>query len=107
MYNNELKNLDLITPIIEKNSDHVFHLYVIRTKLRNKLMQFLKNRNISTSIHYPTPVHLQKAYKELKKSHSMSISEKVSKEIISLPIFPEMTDKQALYISKSIKKFFK
>ena len=107
IYNRELKNLDLITPTIEKHSEHVFHLYVIRTKLRNKLMKYLKRKKISTSIHYPTPVHLQKAYKELKKSRKMSVSEKISKEIISLPIFPEMTPKQALFICKCIKQFFK
>ena len=106
IYNKELKNLDLIIPTTEQNSEHVFHLYVIRTKKRNQLIKFLKRKKINTSIHYPYPVHLQKAYQGLKKSNNMNVSEKISKEIISLPIFPEMTLKQIMYICKSIKQFF-
>jgi len=73
---------------------HSYHLYVIKTKKRDKLFTELKKRNVDVRIHYPIPVHKQKIYFSQNKTLSLPITEKTVKEIISLPIFPEMTEKQ-------------
>lgn len=85
-----------------------YHLYIIRTKRRKELADFLGSKGIATGIHYPTPVHLQRAYSSLGlKEGDFPVSEKVSKEILSLPMFPELTEKQIAYVGDSIKSFFK
>lgn len=96
------------TPIIDKKARSVFHLYVIQTPKRNKLLNYLSQKGIQTGIHYPKPLHLQKALKNLGyKKGAFPIAEKVSSQILSLPIYPELTFKQQDYIVESIKSFFK
>ena len=104
MYNKLLNGV--VTPYELPNSKHVYHLYVIRTKKRDELQQYLSSKGISTGIHYPTPIHLQEAYKEYNlKPGSYPISEKVSGEILSLPMFPELTEEQITYVTDKIKEF--
>ena len=105
LYNKYLKNTDLILPIEDKNAKHVYHLYVIRTKNRNKLQKYLKNNGIQTLIHYPLPVHKQKYYKF--KNQNLPETEIASNEILSLPIFPGLTEKEIKYIAKTIQKWEK
>lgn len=89
----------------EGNNKHVFHLYVIQTDERDKLKDYLKNKGITTGIHYPTPIHLQPAYKEFKNL-KLPITEEVCKNILSLPIFPEMSNEQVKYVIEKVKEFF-
>ncbi len=71
------------------NKNHVYHLYVLRTKLRNKMIKYLKTRNINLSIHYENPIHKMKPYKKyFSNSCYLPNSEKFSKEIFSLPLHP-------------------
>lgn len=108
IYNGLLKNLPIITPEIPKDSEHVFHLYVIRYKKRDQLAEFLGSKGISTGLHYPIPIHLQKAYANLgHKKGDFPVSEKLSQEILSLPMFPELKDLEVEFIASSIKKFLK
>ncbi len=105
LYTSLLKNI-LITPKESQDTKHVFHLYVVRSSNRDKLREFLKNKDIDTGIHYEKPIHLQKAYSELGyKPGSLPIAEKVMKEIISLPIYPAITSEQIIYVVDSIKEF--
>ncbi len=84
-YLENINNKKIILPTVITNTHHVWHLFVIRTEQRNKLKQYLTDSGIETLIHYPIPVHKQKAYKEL--NHEIyPISEKVHNEILSLPI---------------------
>jgi dTDP-4-amino-4,6-dideoxygalactose transaminase len=84
---------------------HVYHIYAIRTKRRKELIEKLKKNDISTGIHYPIPLHLQPAYKYLGyKRGDFPITEKISEGILSLPIYPELTDEQITFISELIKK---
>jgi len=86
---------------------HVYHLFEIRIKMREKLMTYLKEKGIDTGLHYPLPLHLQQAYKYLRyKEGDFPIAEKCCKEILSLPMFPEMTDEQIYYVCDNIKSFF-
>ncbi len=108
MYNKLLTDLPIITPDIPSDSDHVFHLYIIRTPKRDQLSVYLNKKGISTGLHYPIPIHLQAAYQDLGyKKGDFPIAEKLAAEILSLPIYPELNNSQVEYIAKTIKDFFK
>lgn len=99
---------DLILPYVHPYADHVYHLFVIRTKYRNSLQQFLMENGIGTLIHYPIPPHLQKTYAFLGyKKGDFPITEKLCETNLSLPIWPGMSEEQVFEISKTIKRFFK
>jgi len=106
-YNELLSNvLDITIPYEKSYAKHAYHLYVIRTRHRDKLRSWLSSRNISTGIHYPVPVHLQDAYRHLSfVNGSFPVAEGVAKEILSLPMFPELTEDEVCYVCQSIKEF--
>jgi len=107
LYNKLLKDY-VVIPKISEIKNPVFHLYVIRTQRRDELKEFLKLKSIDTGIHYLFPIHLQEAYKHLNLGEGdYPIAEKYAKEILSLPIFPELTEEQISYIAGSIKEFYK
>jgi dTDP-4-amino-4,6-dideoxygalactose transaminase len=106
LYNELLENSDVITPIEKEYANHVYHLYVIRSKKRDELRQWLKSRGVLTDIHYPTPIHLQKAYKSLNyKKGSLPVVEKHVNQILTLPMFPELKEEQITRIASLIKTF--
>lgn len=87
---------------------HVFHLFVIRVPGRDDLLEYLKDKGIATGIHYPVPCHLQKAYSFLGyRSGSLRVSEKLAGEILSLPMYAELTEKNIELISRRIKEFYR
>jgi len=88
-YINEIKNPKIILPQINNQNAHVWHLFVIRTADRNHLQQYLTDKGIQTVIHYPIPPHYQQAYSELAHL-SLPISEKIHREVLSLPLSPVM-----------------
>src|SRR4030043_812306 len=97
----------VITPFIPSWPKPVYHLYIIRTKNRDALQKFLSENGISTGLHYPIPLHLQNAYKNIDLTNgNYPITEKVSNEILSLPMFPNLTSEQIEYVSEKIKSFF-
>lgn len=101
-YVTEIKNSKLILPEIPKDKkQHVWHLFVIRTKEREKLQNYLQNKGIQTMIHYPIPPHKQVAYQEWNQQ-SFPISEKVHNEVLSLPISPVVELYEAEKIVKAI-----
>ena len=84
----------------------VYHLYVILVDDREGLQQFLSDKGIGTGLHYPLPLHLQKAYAHLGyKDGSFPVTESVAKKLISLPMFPELTREQIEYVAQCIKEF--
>ena len=98
---------EIIIPKFFSNRKSVYHLYVIRTKQRDDLQKFLKERGIDTQIHYPYPIHLQNAWKSLKyKKSDFPTTETLSNEILSLPMYPELTERQVRYVCISIMNFF-
>lgn len=108
-YSKELNTIgDIVTPVIAKNANSVFHLYTIRTKMRDQLQNYLKENNIETLIHYPVPPHLQLAYSDLGfKNGDFPISEKIANTTLSLPLWPGMTLEDIYLITNQIRKFFK
>lgn len=107
-YNQGLKGVgDIILPIIADNATHSFHLYVIRTNYRDELQSFLSDNGIQTLIHYPVPIHLQKAYAQLQfKKGDFPIAELLADTSLSLPIWPGMNNDMVLHISEIIQSFF-
>lgn len=104
-YLNEIKNKAIILPLLnDKREGHVWHLFVIRTLERNKLQQYLLEKNIETLIHYPIPPHKQNAYKEMN-SISLPLTEKIHDEVLSLPISPVMTDEEVTEVIHGINNF--
>ena len=104
-YNKHLKDTDLITPVEIDDVKAVYHLYVVRVKkeLRQKLQERLKSKGIATGIHYPITLPNLKAYKYLNhREDDFPEATRASQEILSLPMFPELTESQIEYISKEI-----
>jgi len=108
LYNKLLAPItELTLPIEADYARHVYHIYAIRTKRRNELISFLQTKNITCGIHYPIPLHLQKAYRFLGYSKgSFPVTEKCAEEILSLPIYPELTEEQIKFVVEQIKTFF-
>ena len=93
------KHKDVILPHEADFARHVYHLYVVRVKKRERLAQELMDKGVRTLMHYPIPVHLQEAYKALGyKKGDMPISEKCCDEILSLPMYPELDKKEIEYV---------
>jgi dTDP-4-amino-4,6-dideoxygalactose transaminase len=107
IYNNLFFGIDgLILPYEANEATHVYHIYAIRTQNRDALLKYLADENIYCGIHYPVPVHLQKAYSNPGIDNSgLNVSERVASELLSLPMFPELSDEQQIKVSDKIKKF--
>ena len=98
---------DIILPVEMEGVSHVYHLFVIRTKSRDELRNYLLENGIETGIHYPIPCHLQKAYNCLNsKIGDFPITEKLSDEMISLPMSEQLKEEEIKYVSEKIKEFF-
>ncbi len=108
-YNQQLADLeDVVTPVEAAYANHVYHLYVIRVPRRDALRKWLGAYGISTAIHYPIPVHLQEACQIFGYSPgSLPITEAYSQEVLSLPMYPELTLDQISYICQTVKDFFR
>jgi dTDP-4-amino-4,6-dideoxygalactose transaminase len=92
LYNKGLNESGLILPIEAEGRDSVFHLYVVRTDQREQLQKCLQQEGISTGIHYPIPIHLQPAYKDLGyELGDFPITEQFAEQILSLPMYPELS----------------
>ncbi|RAX53719.1 DegT/DnrJ/EryC1/StrS family aminotransferase [Helicobacter sp. 11-8110] len=104
IYRENIKNEKIVLPKSYKEESHVWHLFVIRTKDRDKLQEYLKIKGIQTLIHYPIPPHKQNAYKEWNNL-SFPITEKIHKEVLSLPISPAMNKEEAFYIVQILNEF--
>ena len=104
-----LNNLDrnvVFFPIEKKDEFNTYHTFVIQVDKRDKLKKFLDTKGIGTSIHYPKPIHLQKAYKKkFSKKENYNKAEYQAKRIISLPINQFLKEKEILFICKTINKF--
>jgi dTDP-4-amino-4,6-dideoxygalactose transaminase len=104
-YVDEISNSTIILPENPENeSEHVWHIFLIRTEKRDELQTYLAENNVQTLIHYPIPPHKQEAYKEWN-TQSFPISEKIHKEVLSLPISPVMENEAVTKIIELLNKF--
>lgn len=103
-YNERIRCPEIVTPFVPDWAAPVWHLYVVRTSHRDRLQQYLRERQIETMIHYPIPPHQQECYVGLS-SNSQPIADRLSEEILSLPIFPTMTDAEIEYVTSCLNAF--
>ena len=97
---------EVVKPIEKNGAKHVYHLYVVRTKRRDSLRSFLRGKGIGTSVHYPIAIHLQKAYRDSGCCRGdLPLTEQASREILSLPLFPEMRDSEIKAVGRAIRFF--
>jgi dTDP-4-amino-4,6-dideoxygalactose transaminase len=105
-YNELLESAEVGMPFEPGYSESVYHLYVIRVADRDGLAAHLKERGVSAGIHYPVPIHLQPAYSELGYSAgSFPVSEQAAHEILSLPMYAELTEGQIEHVAEAVREF--
>jgi len=105
-YSEGLAGARLVLPGLRSETTHVRHLYVVRSSKRDQLKVFLKEHGIGTLIHYPVPVHLQPAYKHLiRDGENLKETERAAGEVLSLPIYPELTESEVQSVSELIRSF--
>jgi len=108
LYDKLLKGVgDITTPVVRAGRTHVYHLYVIRTGKRDSLKKFLADAGVPTVLNYPKALPFYPAYSYL--GHTLAdfpVASRHQNEILSLPIYPEMTDEMVGYVAESIRRFF-
>ena len=109
LYDKLLSGIEkVVTPRESDYNRHVYHVYSIQVKNRESLFEYLDKQGISCGIHYPVPIHLQRAYKHMGyKEGDFPIAEELAKTTLSLPMFPELSVQQIHYVCEQIKKFYK
>lgn len=107
LYYELLSGTELTLPAQPGDSSHVFHQFVVRHPRRDALREHLKDLGIQTLVHYPVPIHLQPAYADLgRPAGSLPVAERISREVLSLPLYPELTEGNVVRISRAITDFF-
>jgi len=105
-YDQALQDTNVTTPPVRSDCHHVYHQYTIRSPKRDELRTQLNEAGIGTGVYYPIPLHLQPVFKDLGyKSGSLPVAEQAAQEVLSLPIYPEMTVEQQDYVIECIARF--
>ena len=105
-YKNTIKNPHVVLPRELPYGKHVFHLFAVRCRQRDRLQEHLKQRGIGTLIHYPIPIHLQQSYADLGKIRgSFPASESHADEELSLPMFPALADGEVSHVCAAVNSF--
>ncbi len=109
LYNKYLKEIpEVITPFIRKEGKHIFHVYCIRVKHRENLIKYLQNHNIETAIHYPHALPFLPAYDRFNHvPEDFPIAFNYQSQILSLPMFPELSREQIQFVCTKITEFFR
>jgi dTDP-4-amino-4,6-dideoxygalactose transaminase len=98
LYEEILGQADVVLPSERTYAKHVYHVFVIRLAGRDSCQRFLQKSGIETQIHYPIPVHKQKAYTAFGRTKDLSVTQTICNEILSLPLYPSLTDEEVAYI---------
>ena len=97
----------VITPPVDPRRSHVFHQFVIRTPERDALQRHLDARGVETGIHYPSPIHCQPAWRaSWGPEIELPVVERVAREILSLPMHPDLTDAEVEHVIAAVESFF-
>ncbi|MBS1914134.1 MAG: DegT/DnrJ/EryC1/StrS family aminotransferase [Bacteroidetes bacterium] len=103
-YNQRLAGSALDLPFSADGAEHVYHQYVVRTPRRDEFREVLRSAGVGTLVHYPMPVHMQPAYhNRLALYSSMDATERAAREVVSLPMFPELSNEEAEYVAQSVR----
>ena len=105
LYHRELREARVTLPVEQPWARAVYHLYVVRHPRRDALAAALRDRGIGTLVHYPIPLHLQPAFRGLGGGPgAFPVAEKAAAEVLSLPLYPELTDEQALAVASAVRE---
>ncbi len=105
-YNALLADVDLVLPYEAPDTYHVYHCYTVRVPRRDEAVTYLREHGVGVAIHYPTPLHFQPAFAYLGLGEgAFPVAEQVSQEVLSLPLFPEITEEQQRYVADTLKDF--
>jgi dTDP-4-amino-4,6-dideoxygalactose transaminase len=105
-YSDALDKSVVSLPNIRGNAHAVFHLYVVRSRSRKALAEHLEARGVQTGIHYPVPIHLQSAYlSRIRTARDMSVTEQLSAEVVSLPMYPELSSTDVAHVIDAVNGF--
>lgn len=106
LYDTVLAETGLVLPEQRPGTQHVYHLYVVRSQRRDALQAHLKSAGVGALVHYPVPVHLQTAYLgRLRGSDALPVTERAAREVLSLPMYPELTDGELGTVASAIRDF--
>jgi len=106
-YDELLPGLRVGLPVEHVDNRHVYHQYTIRTDRREALKAYLKELEVDTGIYYPGPLHLEEAYRCLGYDEGdFPEAEKACREVLSIPVFPELTERQLAHVASSVRSFF-
>jgi dTDP-4-amino-4,6-dideoxygalactose transaminase len=103
VYNEKLRDVSVTLPVEMPYGKHVYHLYVIQVEHRDRVKQQLSEMGIDAGLHYPVPLHLQNAYRQLGyKAGDFPVSERLSQQILSLPIYPGLSVEATEYVTHAL-----
>jgi dTDP-4-amino-4,6-dideoxygalactose transaminase len=106
LYNRRLSDKGVTIPAEREHGNHCYHLYVIRSKRRDELQRFLRENGVGAIVHYPVPVHLQEAYRDLGMSEgALPVTEGCAREVLSLPVAAELTEEQIETVCDLVAEF--
>ena len=107
-YDAGLAGLPMVAPKTRPGVDHAYHLYVVASVHRDGLMKYLSDRQIGCAVHYPLPAHLQRGYGEraVLPRDGLPVTERLCKRILSLPMYPELSDADVERVIKTVREFF-
>jgi dTDP-4-amino-4,6-dideoxygalactose transaminase len=103
-YRKGIQNPQIILPVVDQNCRHVWHIFAIRCKSRDRLQKYLRERGIETLIHYPFPINKQMAYQG-EKMPAMPIAEEISSQVLSLPLYYGMKDEEVEYVMDAVNAY--
>ncbi len=106
VYRDQLTDRGIVLPTAHEHAEPVWHLFVIRVADRERLMSLLKDEGIATGIHYPVPLHQQPAYEDRRASYDLPVTERVAQEVMSLPMYPELTQEPIEHICNAVAAAF-
>jgi len=108
LYRQNLQQVPILTPQDDPRGRHIYHQFTIRVPQRDALQSYLKERGVATMIYYPLPLHQQKVYSRLGyREGDLPESEKAAQEVLSLPVYPELTTEQIVFVAETISGFFR
>jgi dTDP-4-amino-4,6-dideoxygalactose transaminase len=105
-YNKKFAGSSVCTPYVSKDCVSIYNQYVLRVPRRDEMLKYLQENNIGCAVYYPVPLHLQNCFKNLGyKVGDMPVSEKAAKEVLALPVYPELTDEMKDYVAQKVLEF--
>ncbi|MFQ5953067.1 MAG: DegT/DnrJ/EryC1/StrS family aminotransferase, partial [Candidatus Omnitrophota bacterium] len=106
-YDKAFSPLGIRTPKVSQGNTHTYHQYTMAVSNRDEMLRYLNDKGIAARVYYPVPLHLQECYKDLGYSvGSFPVSEKTTGKVLSLPVYPELSNEQIDYVINTVKEFF-